>query len=955
MKSANPSRPGCDSSTGAEPGDPQSAQIACVLQLVEQRLDAGEAVDDAAIIAEHPELMPELAQRLCDIRFLHDALSRAAERSSADEVPSEHTALLDEQFDFLRDELERYEVLDVVHHGGQGIVFRARQQTPSRIVALKVLLHGPLASQRQLDRFDREIELIARLNHPNIVTVYDSGRVRNRPYFTMEFVDGGTISDHLLLMDLTPREVVRLMVKVCRAVHYAHQNGIIHRDLKPSNILVDADGEPHVFDFGLAKDTLTPPDRNLSMSGQILGTLPFLSPEQAGGLDGQVDVRSDVYALGVVLYYLLTDAFPYRVDGEATDVRNAIVATEPAPLRKVVALGGVERAPGLEQVNADLEAILDKALAKRKDERYQSAAELADDLERYCASEAVAARHGQRVYRLRKALRKHRTPLAVVAVLLAAGAVSWVQVRAQRDNARMAARIAVDEFSTTLSDVEERVRPLAGGVAVCDELVERVASEIPRLEALVGSDDALAPVLTQLKEKQGDIARLRGRDSEAQEYYQRYLDAALDELKTDPNNSDSAVAAVRGYRRLGDVSDAPMRVCERGVEFARPLLARFPDCPGLRLELAELYRLLATEAMASDNFRLGYDYYESLAGLIPEGHETSPHRAAWRSLAVTAAVGRGNALAELGETEQALEALNESLRLREAILAEDPADTSSRYALLRSHRILARHLSRWHRLDEAMEHLVAAAEIADLLLAMDPEMAQWQEGGFAVNFQLAMTYLNAEQLEKARVHCDKAAACAQRRYDKESESASARADLAFARVLRARTLIAQESWESARELLARSVDIRQQLLNDDPDNVALMGQLAETLYLLGFTDRKLLDTEAAIESRTAALDLRKRIVAIQPGIPRPRTQMIGAFINLANAHMDRHTAEGDAEAARLLAAAERELSELREGGDPPGHENTIRKATEAISHNKALLLQRHSSATQRADEPRDDD
>ena len=190
---------------------------------------------------------------------------------------------LNDDLTFLRKSLAGYEIIERIHHGGQGIVYRARQCSTNRIVAIKLLLHGPFATRAQRLRFEREIELVSRLRHPSIVTLYESGLVAGRQYFAMEFVEGLPIDHYVILNDLSVRECVELFVVVCRAVSHAHQRGIIHRDLKPSNILVDSEGRPHVLDFGLAKDLTNSSGAgsasSLSVTGQILGTWRYLSPE----------------------------------------------------------------------------------------------------------------------------------------------------------------------------------------------------------------------------------------------------------------------------------------------------------------------------------------------------------------------------------------------------------------------------------------------------------------------------------------------------------------------------------------------------------------------------------------------------------------------------------------------------------------------------------------------------
>jgi serine/threonine protein kinase len=505
-----------------------------------RRLETGERMDVALLALEYPDLMPELGQRLHDLRRLRRAEEQARLRSGRMPPHDPRQAFLEEELETLRQALDAYEVLERVQYGGQGIVYRARQRSTNRIAALKLLLDGPLASERARHRFEREIELVSRLRHPNIITVYESGVVRGRHYYAMEFVAGLPIDDYVILHDLPPCGVVPLIVKVCRAVHHAHQNGVIHRDLNPANILVDEQGEPRVYDFGLAKDLWADrAEAGVSFTGAGAGTLPYLSPEQAGGQDGHVDVRSDVYSIGLVLYELLTDMLPYPVRGDAAAVQAAILHTEPMPLRRAVALGGRERAPGLDTINVDLERVLANALAKAKEERYQTAADFADDLERWLGGDAVVARADSRLYVLRKALRRHRLAVSVAATILAALAVSsvtvtvaWLRVRQGRDRAREAARVAYDLFDMALTDVEESVQPLAGGVAVRDRLIQRLSRKMPQLEALTGSDTALDPVLTRLLEKQGDIAAQQGQREAAKHYYGAFLDNCEGRLKS---------------------------------------------------------------------------------------------------------------------------------------------------------------------------------------------------------------------------------------------------------------------------------------------------------------------------------------------------------------------------------------------------------------------------------------
>ncbi|MHC4416621.1 MAG: tetratricopeptide repeat protein [Planctomycetota bacterium] len=327
----------------------------------------------------------------------------------------------------------RYELLEEISRGGQGVVYRARDPAGERPVALKRLLAGSMATASMRRRFERELEVASTLEHPNIVSVFGLDIVDGVPILAMEWVEGVEITRWAALGNgarRKPAEIVTAFLKVCEAVTYAHRHGVIHRDLKPSNILVDADGEPHVLDFGLAK--MAPPassgDPSISISNQFVGTLKYASPEQVRARPGKVDVRSDVYSLGVLLYELLTGRFPYEVAEAPVQVAQTIERTEPVRPSAFVA------------VDRDLEAITLKALAKDRACRYQSADDLARDLRCYLAGEPVTARVPGRLTRLRRAARRHRLAVSfavtvfVLVVAFGAGAAYLAAQNAEQRN-----------------------------------------------------------------------------------------------------------------------------------------------------------------------------------------------------------------------------------------------------------------------------------------------------------------------------------------------------------------------------------------------------------------------------------------------------------------------------------------------------------------------------------------
>jgi serine/threonine protein kinase len=308
--------------------------------------------------------------------------------------------------------LEGYQILEELPRGGQAVVYKAIQKATKRAVAVKVLLQGPYASARARYRFEREVELAASLHHPNIVTVYDSGIAQGQYYFAMEYIEGKPLDQYVQTEEPSVRETMVIFNKVCSAVVYAHQRGVMHRDLKPGNILVDANGEPHILDFGLAKLTnsseqVTQETVMASIPGKIIGTLAFMSPEQASGQPDAIDVRTDVYSLGMILYRVLTDNFPYDVNGSMLTVLRNIQEVEPIRPSKTV-----------RRFNSEVEAILLKALAKEPGHRYQSAAELQHDVEYWLKGLPITARSDSSIYLLRKLLNKHRYTSIVVGLLL---------------------------------------------------------------------------------------------------------------------------------------------------------------------------------------------------------------------------------------------------------------------------------------------------------------------------------------------------------------------------------------------------------------------------------------------------------------------------------------------------------------------------------------------------------
>jgi WD40 repeat protein/tRNA A-37 threonylcarbamoyl transferase component Bud32 len=392
-----------------------------------------------------------------ECRNLNTVLTRRAARPSADlQIDAQPFSDLDSAEK--PPDIPGYDRLEEVRRGAQGIVYKAVQRDTKRTVALKILLQGLYATRRQKHRFEREIELVAALDHPHIVSLYDSGKVDGHHYFIMQYIDGLPLNQYVskhyphnpeapLRRFTEPR--LRLFAAVARAVAHAHRRSIIHRDLKPANILVDENGDPHVLDFGLAKpvhpaeggvDTLA------TLAGEFFGTLAYASPEQVSGHPDAVDTRTDVYALGVILYELLTGHRPCDPDATVTQILARITDTDPEkPSHHEPRLG------------TELDAIILKALAKDPDRRYQTADAIAEDVDRYLSGKPVLAIPDSFGYVLRRTIARHRFAASLIFALFAAVSAGfvistslWRQTALQRDRAELAEDAATQERNRAL-------------------------------------------------------------------------------------------------------------------------------------------------------------------------------------------------------------------------------------------------------------------------------------------------------------------------------------------------------------------------------------------------------------------------------------------------------------------------------------------------------------------------
>jgi WD40 repeat protein/tRNA A-37 threonylcarbamoyl transferase component Bud32/tetratricopeptide (TPR) repeat protein len=506
-----------------------------------QAVEAGTAPRREQLLAENPEL----ADQLNEFFALHDVMRRAA--TDSPDLPFDDKTVEQASQGLSgatwatgdRDTLELgarvryfgdYELLEEIARGGMGVVYKAKQQSLHRTVAVKMILAGQLASEEDVKRFHAEAEAAANLDHPGIVPIFEVGQYQDQHYFSMGYVEGSSLSARVAHGPLAPREAAEYMKKVADAIAYAHEHGVIHRDLKPANVLIDQNGEPRVTDFGLAKQVQG--DSDLTASGQILGTPGFMPPEQASARIHDIHEASDIYSLGAVLYNLVTGRPPFQADNQL-DTLVQVIEREPIAPRQLNP-----------NVPHDLETICLKCLEKRQQRRYASAQEVADELQRFLNGEPIVARpigRGARAWRWCKrkpALAALWTALAMLLLTFSVGgpivayqqaehARIQSQLRSQAEKARVDAEQRRQEADQARAETELERQEAVRARADADR--RRQEAEQARTETEQKRQEAEA-ARAETEQKRQEAERLARLNEEQSKEIAKQRDHALDNL-----------------------------------------------------------------------------------------------------------------------------------------------------------------------------------------------------------------------------------------------------------------------------------------------------------------------------------------------------------------------------------------------------------------------------------------
>jgi tetratricopeptide (TPR) repeat protein len=617
-----------------------------------QTLEAGQAVDREELKARYPQFAAELERFFVNQEQVERLASPlrdvmlAATPPLADTLPASPGPAVQVLRTF-----GDYDLLAKVGRGGMGMIYQARQRSLNRLVALKIISAGQLASGKDRLHFRAEAETAAFLDHPHIIPIHEVGEVEDQLFFSMKFVEGGSLATRVVSGEwrvTSPednRRAAQLVATIAQAVHYAQQCGILHRDLKPANILLDSEGRPYISDFGLAKRLPTPGQslaEELAQSGHIVGSPLYMAPEQAAPARGPATVATDVYGLGGILYVLLTSRAPFQGD-TILDTLDRVLNREPDPPRR--------HNP---QVHRDLEAICLKCLEKEPARRYASAQQVTDDLGRFLRGEPIRARPVSSVVRLGRWARRQPALAALVATCIVSAlallaGVLWhnaqlqaalTNTRAEQERADRHYRKARDGLNQMLNRLEapgladtprlqevqkqlhevalaffydiltepghmdpavrrdlalayarvaEKQHVLQGGAAAAEQ---NCRTAIALLEALPVQERESQDVQVLLAKSYHNLGAMVGNHEEAEACYHKALAIYEQVLQANPENTDWRRGQAQTYHNLGALNhskdpSAAVKYYEKSMAIVFPLLGPYPEDATLRSGLAE--------------------------------------------------------------------------------------------------------------------------------------------------------------------------------------------------------------------------------------------------------------------------------------------------------------------------------------------------------------------------------
>lgn len=745
-----------------------------------------------------------------------------------------------------------YTIDRVVAAGGMGVVFAATQVGTGRLLAIKVIRGGFGGGGAPMDRlFRREVETLLRLRHPNIAELHDAGTTSDgAPFFAMEFIEGRTLKDEMRLaenVDLRSddgRDSIRRFIDICRAMNHAHQRGVIHCDLKPTNVMIASDGTPKVLDFGLSR--LNDPDVSTiaaASSHRLVGTIAYMSPEQVSGPIGELDIRSDVYSLGVMLYELVCGQPPYRASGSAIPAAIRTICetepTRPASVRPIL--------------KGDLDAIVMKALEKNPDQRYQSAGELADDLERSLRGEPIEAR-SDRFYLLRRTLYRYRVQarvaMAFVLVLVVATAVStwfWFRVQRESDRAEASGNISLAVVSDLMSELDE----VASRLSHRREFNSKIADHLEKLLPIVPRNGETQSILADLNERTADVLVNLGDYEAAAIKFHEALTAIGHE----------SPRAARIYRKLARIpgkkdaeslfkkalqyTDEPREQCLAAIDYARFLIDK-----GRLLEALQIIDDHPCEILRS------------------RGPET-----------------RAVILMKLGRNRESISAFRHAIELADASLEHFPDNPVARIPKLSILSRLGIVLMMDAQYDAALNTAHDAIDLGNHLYWVDPnDVEVIQLIAMSCDTEVS-AYSAKKEYDKALEAIQRQLIWAQRLLARGSGNPLWRCDLGQTIYRRGTIHFYKGANDDARTDFLEALAIFDSILEDDPENGQVLSRKNQTLVRLDLISKDAGNWDAALDYRRQLISLTRRMYDLEPNSVYNVRDYVSAHIALAEAYL----------------------------------------------------------------------
>ena len=776
-------------------------------------------------------------------------------------------------------QIESYEIISRIGVGGMGEVYLAQDTKLQRRVALKLVRAG-MDSADLVSRFRHEERILASLNHPNIAQLFGAGiAAGDIPYFAMEYVEGVRIDEYCKANALSARARLELFRKVCAAVHYAHQRLVIHRDLKPSNILVTADGEPKLLDFGIAKlvegqDAFT---QVQTLAGVM--TPDYASPEQIRG--EAMTTSSDVYSLGVLLYEILTGRRPYRLKTRsAAEIARAITDQEPERPSTAIAKG--DGSSKLEIRNSkflkgDLDNIVLMALRKEPQRRYASVEQFSEDIRRHLEGRPVIAHRDTIAYRATKFVKRQK--LAVAAALLIVGTLIAAVILTMRQQRRAERRFNdVRQLSNALlTEIAPKIERLQGSTEARHAILAQSLKYLDSLAKESAGDPSLQSELAAAYEKVGD---LQGNPTnpnlialgDALKSYEKAHEIREQLVAHDPRNVELRRLLAENYRIVGDIrwqTNEPgesLKNSEAALRLYTELLTENPGSTDLRLGWIKANHDIGHALSSNEKFPESIGYFEKAVKAAEELHRQLPNSAAVLSVFGNCRRQLANSLAWEQKQKEAEAEMEKALSLHEQLVAQNPGDVPSRTALYQTYMLTS---SLYEEVNDALatEYGLKALRIISENVEKDPANVRAKQQMAKTYSRLGVTLDNEGKSAESILYLEKAVTLLQEIVRSETKNRRFTHDLATAFIRLGDSRRKQRNFAAAVLDLEKAATILMELANSDPNDNASRRNLANASASLAKAHEELAKTANAADAlshrRSAREQLRRAVDSLQ--------------------------------------------------------------------------------------------